>query len=244
MKSFFSFLWLVLFATSAAAGDRYANIHTVGIVSVIGDVVTMSSSSLLTGASNDCFLYIDDWRLDDAIVDKIATLLSPRFTTKSVTLSRASLFNLRDSESGIRRYITTLPAENGVDAYIIVSKRYLSASQGINSVPVFGLTVLDRFLFGPGVFALYQVEVVDAKSGKQIGFALGHTGAGFPNFREVIKDVDKSFWSATASEFSAEQKQKLKSVVSEMTLNSLPYALYTADLIPEIPPAAPASSSP
>jgi len=244
MKSFSILLWFVLFATSATAGDRYANIHTVGIVSVIGDVVSMSSESLFTGGTkNACLVYVDDWRLDDAIVERIAALLSPRFAAKPVTISRASLFNLRDSESGIRRYITTLPKENGVDAYIVVSKRYLTASSG-NGPNIFGLTVLDSAIGGPSVFALYQIDVIDAKSGRQIAFAFGHTGVGMLNFTEVQRGVDKSYWSATDSEFSAGQKQKLKSVVSEITLNSLPYALYTADLISGIPPAAPASSSP
>ncbi len=244
MKPFSILIWLVLFATSAVAGDRYANIHTVGIVSVIGDVVSMSSESLFTGSTkNVCLIYVDDWRLDDAIAERIAALLSPRFAAKSVTVSRATLFNLRDSESGIRRYITTLPAENGVDAYIIVSKRYLTASSG-NGPNLFGLTVFDSAIGGPSVFALYQIDVIDAKSGKQIAFAFGHTGAGMLNFTEVQRGVDKSYWSATDSGFSAEQKQKLKSVVSEITLNSLPYGLYKADLIPEIPPAAQASTSP
>jgi len=243
MKSFAISVWFVLFATSAAAGDRYANVHSVAIVSVIGDFVAMSNDSVFTGTENACLISTSDWRLDDAITERIGALLSPRFAVKSVTFDRAQLFNLRDSERNLRRYITTLPTDNGVDAYIIVSKRYLTASAG-HAPEIFGLTVLNRAIGGPGVFALYKIDVFDAKSGKQLAFAFGHTGVGMLNFTEVVEDVDKSYWSATPSEFSAEQKQKLKSLISRITLNSLPYALYTADLIPNIPPVTPVSSSP
>jgi hypothetical protein len=232
---------LVLFATSAAAGDAYANVHSVGIVSVMNDSISMSRDSLLGTERDVCLIDISDWSLDDAITQRIAALLPPRFAVKSVTVDKSAIYSLgRLGSLRTRNLLRALTSGNGVDALIVVSPRHLTASTGLGRGPdIFGLTVLNRLIGGPGVFALYQIGVFDTKSGEQIGFAFGHTGVGILGFTEVVQDVDKSYWSETVADFSAEQKQKLKSVVFDITLNSLPYALYTADLIPEIPKSTP-----
>jgi hypothetical protein len=247
MKSLFALGIFAILPPPAYARDSYANVHSVGIISAIGNSVSMSRDRPAGGTDRDvCLIDIADWELDDAVSGRIAALLSGRFSVRSAAFDRTTFNDPRVAGPAWtntlmqRQHTASLPAGTDVDAYIVVSPRHLFASTGVNGGPgIFGLTVLNRAIGKPGVFALYQIDVVDARTGQQIEYALSHTGIGLLDSKEVVQDVDKSYWSATASEFPAESKQGLRSIVFDSVLNSLPYALHSAGLIHEAPQPAP-----
>src|SRR3954470_14559308 len=83
--------------TFATRDTRLQAVKTVGIISAIGDEMSVASAGL-TGLNNaNRSLPIASWGLDDQVVQLAATALSARFSIQPVSYRRAAFAAIKDS---------------------------------------------------------------------------------------------------------------------------------------------------
>lgn len=242
--------WMAVAATPARASDfasfEYDHIHTVAIVSAIGDVLEMREPGGSTGTpdGSTCHIDISGWGLDDIVTRQIAALVPPRFTVKEAAYDRKAFIQMGplsatdDVGQKLKALILAMPANNGVDAYVVVHARYMgSNAQGPT---IKGLGVLQSSaMMGSGkdtsAYAMYAVDVIDAKTGRRIEYALGQFGGSWLTRSEPMADVDAGLWASTPDAMTPEHKQAIRDVIVPLVSRSLPSALYAAKLIPDVP---------
>jgi hypothetical protein len=163
---------------------------TVGIISAIADEFTLTPAGLAGFNSADRTISITSWGVDDLVVSRISTALSPRFQIQNVTYQRASFAHHepasalpvldRLTEVPVKTLVRAEVSPQGLDAYVVVTKassRYGSRGHLVSGIGVIDdNTVLARYA---EVYALYTIwvidghsfEVIDKKSASPIGNA-------------------------------------------------------------------------
>ena len=223
--------------------NKLANVHNVAIISVIGDYATMKQfGGLAPLLGEGCIVTMADRDIDDAIRRQIISQISPSFAVANVPISKAGFFNINpDSaldgyEGHLRTQILALPPGNGVDAYIVVRKAYLEVGDNLAGPWVNGLGVL-RSIFMLGIaksttaYAVYDIDVVDAKTGEVISSGMGHTGGRWFDQHSLLQSVDSDYWTTSEAAMSPERKAALADIYDRMIADSLPFALQDAGLV-------------
>jgi hypothetical protein len=236
---------LIFVASPVSAADEMANIHSVGIISMIGDFVAMKEANDFSGAfqQDSCDINVPDWAVDEAVRQQIASAIAPRIAVKTIVYSGSDFLEANPKAVSdnrlplLKRLVQALPPQNAVDAYIIVRKRYVSSGEGpwllglgvLRSVVLFGAASAQR------AYALFEVDVIDARTGEIIETGTNQIGSGWLSHSEPFETVDADSWTDSADSFTPERKQALRSVLMPLINKSLPYALLHAELIPELP---------
>jgi hypothetical protein len=150
----------------ALRGD-YSGIHTVAVVSALGQELTLGSSGLLAQHKT---LDVSDWNLDDKITATLSRYLATRFKLATVPYDRAALAHVENgrfdnSAPALHDYLAALP-NAGIDAFIVLRP---DAEDGTPQTP--GLSLSDPGIGLPVLSANYEIDVVDAHSLKVIGHA-------------------------------------------------------------------------
>lgn len=139
-----------------------------------------------------------------------------------------------------------LPNSANVDAWIVIFP--FSAQDPVigTSTYMSGLGLYRRPLISQAIvaaYALYEIDVIDAHTGKMIDYAHGNLGGSglFPKW--PVKGLDKSNWAATAAQMTDSQKDTLRDTLTNLVATSLPYALSRTHLLDALPPSSPAPSN-
>ncbi len=216
----------------------YAGIHTVAVISALGSQITMRNNHFI--APKEHALDIQSWKLDDEIAARLKQYLSPRFEFKDVSFDRAALAKIPDGQwdglfSGFTDFLKTLPHEQ-VDAYIVVRKGLAYQAPGIE-----GLGLENGSAFGdatPVVWTNYGIDIIDGKTGKQIGQAYSRV--------RLRDNTPPSFCGIFASpalkvgddfNLSDNQLQLLHGTVSTMLNLSIVETLRALNIGVDLPPA-------
>lgn len=131
--SIFALTVLAEFFIQPAEAERnnpLDQIHSIGIVSAIGDQIQAKFIGVTIFANSE-EEFSPDWGLDAYVEQKIAATLSGRFVIKPIKAgSKALLLKrpvlLSSGDADLEAYVKSLPPDNGVDAYVIVRKRLVS----------------------------------------------------------------------------------------------------------------------
>jgi hypothetical protein len=150
----------------------YSAIHSVAVISAIGEKLTLSYGNFLGNTSKD--IPIQDWNIDALVETRLRQYLSSRFTFKDILYDRAALAKIPNtpfsfSNSQYADFLKTIPAGQA-DAYIIVRPDLEYKSPGVA-----GLGLVNFNNFGkpitPMVWANYEIDIVDARTLKTIAYA-------------------------------------------------------------------------
>jgi len=155
------------------AGDEYANIHTVAVVSALGSDITMQTYGA-TVFDNALYMLHANWSPDALVIQQIKAALGGRFTIGNAVDPQAfaniAPGALGDMGSALRQRVLAQPKANGVDAYVVVVPDTVT----LMGLSWRGLQVTRNLaLFGRGgtsVNAYYMVEVIDAVTGDRIDY--------------------------------------------------------------------------
>lgn len=236
-----AFVALALSAPAyAGSADEYANIHTVGVISALGDSIDWTTVGLVVFQNQQASLPISDWKLDDDIAQKVAAALKPRFTVKMIDTDVSALETLqvtvmRSVSPDLENFVRGLPASNGGDAYVIVSKAQLQDTVGGANQLLWGLGVYRHpLMFGRGLFAVYadyRVIVIDARSGKQIDFGSSYSpDSSILRQRYAWHRMPATDYAESPQAATAQQIADIKAELFKITEDSLGIALANANL--------------
>ncbi|MGX1324180.1 hypothetical protein AB7M17_007633 [Bradyrhizobium sp. USDA 377] len=237
-------LWIGLaiasVALSAAAAfetraTKLQAIKTVGIVSAIGEEMSLTRAGL-TGLGNAAqSLSISAWGLDELIVQQATKLLSGRFRVQPVTYRRAAFAAVRDSavapvnllrSDPFKELVRSDVAPQGLDAYIVITRARSKLGNGRNVEGV-GLAQYRTLLADYGlIHALYEVRVIEGKSfdviEKRAAAPLDNTGT--MRLAGPSGPVDATFDGSASSE-------RLRAAIADLITRSLPVTLGDMHLI-------------
>jgi len=222
-----------------AATDEYANVHTVGVISILGNDLDMQTWGYTIFGNEDYQLHTD-WNLDDQVDSEVANALKGRFAVKTISIDpqTASHFMAKahgTDWSAVEKLVRTLPASDGVDAYVVVFPivRMLGFGQRFWGGLV-GRHVPD--LRGPHIEfgAYYAVGVIEAGTGKRIDWGTGHlTTHGLLLDNAPDEQCAADMWATGADAITPEQKSRIHQEMSSVISRSIPYTLAGANLLGE-----------
>jgi hypothetical protein len=230
---------LALAASASAQADSakaYKNIHTIAIVSLLGNEVDMQTLGPIWTIK--AYKLQTNWNFNEKITNEIGRLLASRFTIAAPPDPHLfgpvgnGLFEFPLRE--IHRSIAALPKNPGVDAYVVVFP-----FPGNSPTDWLGPFVRrDAGLFGEGttiVGIYYAVGVFDASTGEEIDHGMPKIPAkGFlGGFSTPSANCSKTMWSDTAEGLSDDQKSRIARAMSSLATRSVAYALAGANLITE-----------
>jgi hypothetical protein len=236
-------VWLVIGLAAfgnihnATANDQLARIHSVAVVSLLGNQVDMQTQGTR-------FDYADyklhtDWNFDDPVREYVTKAIQPRFIVTDGALdpqifsgAKSGPFRSMWVEIGDR--LRALPQKPAVDAVIVVhpeetdSTGYLSAGLAVtHDAP---------FLFNKGattIAANYSVDIYDAKTGDRIDYGTGRFPASgyLTGYSPAREQCSNSVWADSEGQLSTDQKSRIHQELWSLLTRSLPYAMASAGLI-------------
>ncbi|HLY07370.1 MAG TPA: hypothetical protein VKR31_16610 [Rhizomicrobium sp.] len=165
---------------------HYESIHTVAIVSAVGQFLRLEKAALLLPHNKR--LDITGWKLDDQVESVVSHYLQSRFAVKSVSADRQAIALMPNgqwdvSTKRLQNYLSSLP-HDGIDAFVVVRPDKASETPGDEGLVVENDSD-DLFDYPQHCWANYEIDVVDARSLSEIASAYSRiqvrqgTGPGF-----------------------------------------------------------------
>ena len=164
-----------LSATAAfeTRATRLQAIKTVGVISAIGDEMSVTRTGLIPLNRPGQNVSVASWGLDELIIQQATTLLNGRFRLQPVSYSRAAFAAIRESAvapvnlirgDAFKALVRTDVSPQGLDAYIVITRAKSKLGTGRN-VEGIGFAEYRTLLASYGVIhALYEVRVIDGKT--------------------------------------------------------------------------------
>jgi hypothetical protein len=227
-----AFLWVGLAVACIALGaaaafetraTRLQAIKTVGIVSAIGEEMSLTQAGLTALGNTGQSASISAWGLDEMIVQQATKLLSGRFRVQPVSYRRAAFAAIRDSavapvnllrSDPFKELVRSDVAPQGLDAYIVITRARSRLGSGRN---VQYRTLLADYGL---IHALYEVRVIDGKSfdviEKRAAAPLDNTGT--MRLAGPSGPVDETFDGPASGE-------RLRTAIVDLVTRSLPVTL-------------------
>jgi hypothetical protein len=230
-----------------ALNDEYARIHTIAVVSALGDEVETNTVGLLRFGNSDYDLRTD-WKLDREVVAVSEKVLAARFTIKSINVDPQTFADIKHGIfdnfwHDVGRRVSALPKENGVDAYVVVfpdpgaqltDKRH-------------GLLVLrgDEQSATAIASTNYLVGVFDAATGDRIdyGSAQFPTRDAVVGFATPMANCPNAMWAEKRGQLTSDQVARMGQEFAWLIDKDIGYALASANLIGKGAAADAAASS-
>jgi hypothetical protein len=217
-------------AAVAADADEYANIHTVAVISRMGDAFTFKEVGGTVFSNSENAIQVPEWGIDAKIASLVTEALSSRFTVVPTGLSGLPI------TADLRPLIRSLPPEKTADAYVVIgewTRQIPTTNQYLSGLGVFRRGMIFGG-HGDALHADYAISVIDGKTLKQIDYGTARMNdGGYWNSRFAIELTDESNWSDTPDALSDVQKQAIKLQLFQLLEKSLPHALAAANLIPK-----------
>jgi hypothetical protein len=221
------------FLGAAAAFETRATklqaIKIVGIVSAIGEEMSLTEAGLTGLGNTRQSVSISAWGLDELIVQQATKLLSGRFRVQAVSYKRADFAAVRDSAIAPINLLRTDPfkelvrsdvSPQGLDAYIIITRAKSKLGNGRN-VDGVGFIQYRTLLADYGlIHALYEVRVIEGKSfdviEKRAAAPLDNTGT--MRLAGPSGQIDETFEGPASNE-------RLRAAIADLITRSLPVTL-------------------
>ncbi len=208
---------IVIAATPAAAADRYAGIHTVAIRSTLGDGLTLKRDADLFGSTAPDTVLHSGADIDGYVAGQIRAAVAGRFAVVDPSANPDAIIVVHAAQ--IEQHVD-LPQFSATFRY-----------SGLSATRSEGLFGAHSILLS----AQYTVSVIDAKTGKEIGYgqAKGPATGMFGNQPDPIEKCDDAFWPASVQDPTADEVQQIRADLMAIIAMSLPNAMVNAGLSTE-----------
>jgi hypothetical protein len=222
-------------AAVGTEGPLLRDFKTIGVISAVGDTLTVTNAGL-TGLGHGERVYsIDSWGIDDLIVSRSSALLSRHFQVQPVTYKRAAFAAIEQNnpvvvvnllrKDRIKDLVRAEAAPQGLAAYVVITKGTSTYGNGGRCVGGIGIINHSALLNSYNqIHALYVVRVID---GHEFRVLDKRSAAPLDN-AEIVRlggpsrMVDDAFLPPATG---AAENEKLKAAVTDLIERSLPATL-------------------
>jgi hypothetical protein len=228
-------------ANASLAADRYANVHSVAIVSALGDGILLEQKADVT-LNDTAPTVVFDSKLDlDGFATKLVTdAVSARFTVVDSAIDPSQIMDATAPADIVRKMMDHRNSDSAppVDAFIVIHPDTWNVQTPIRALvnSYSGLSLMHiHGLFGGYDTILsiqYTVTVFDAKTGKVIDF--GTANLATRNFLRNPKPLlfcDGKLWPDDPEHLDDARATQLRTDIMAVMARSLPIALEGANLI-------------
>ena len=170
---FLAFLAVSDAAAFETRATRLQAIKTVGVISALGDEMSVTRAGLVPLNTPGQSVSIRSWGLDELVVQQATTLLNGRFRVQPVSYPRDAFAAIRESAVApvnlargdpFKAVVRTDVSPRGLDAYVVISRAKSKLGSGRN-VQGIGFAEYRTLLASYRVIhALYEVRVIDGKT--------------------------------------------------------------------------------
>lgn len=225
-----------------AKNDPYANVHSVAVVSALGDGLLIIQDIELAPKPDADFVLPLGLDLDRTIEGRIKETVAGRFAVIDSSIDRASLRSYDDTAADrqtVRVMVSRLPGPPP-DVLILVQTHTITQQSMIWALTFqYSGVSLSRTkgLFGRYGLLLsvqYAVSVIDTKTGERIGFGSALLPpTGLLDIRpDPILTCDEAIWPKLPHAPSEDEMHQLRAEMMAVIAMSLPNALEVAGLSP------------
>lgn len=221
---------------------KVSTIRTVGIISALGDRLTVQRLGITVFDANVEHGEMTGWGLDDFVIDTAKKQLVGRYDVRPVTYDKADFDTshfyfpevpgLRgDKSRPIGEVLRTGVSPQGLDAYVIIVRtgdHWANTSQHFD-----GVGLLHGAFDSVIAFACYSVIVVDGHDFKVIA----SIGARMPDwepfdlFMSPHDKVPETMWAEKFADLTAAQKRQITGAIEDLVARSLPDTLRREELL-------------
>jgi hypothetical protein len=224
----------------AAATDGYGDysgIHTIAVISALGDDILMVSSGEM-GFGKAQYILHTDWKIDTDIRQHISEALSPRFKVVVPSMDTAPFNNVSATAFDtiwdvLQKRVQSLPKLEGVDAYLIVFPRERSLRReswrGVQVTHSTSWVAKEATI----ITTYYQIAVLRASDGKGIGGGEAeYPASGYiSGYSPPAVSCSNDLWADNAADLSQQQMEKIRQEASVLIAKGLMGALTSTKLI-------------
>jgi len=154
---------------------KLAGVKTIGIISALGDELTLAKGGLTGLDGRSQRFPISSWNLDQQIVQQATTALGGRYQVQPVSYTRDAFAKLETDTDVIRlgalrrdpfkKLVESAVSPQGLDAYVIITKAKTKFGPGSRKIEGIGLLSYHTMMASYyEIHAVYEVRVYDGKS--------------------------------------------------------------------------------
>jgi hypothetical protein len=218
-------------STAPKKAARSDNGKCIGVVSAIGDTLSVSKTGFTVFNNENSKPSIESWRVDDLVFSKISDVLGKQFNLKRVSVSNHAFAVLEenhgplyDPAEDIRSIVARVTMGTKCEKYIVVVKTHIVFESGGQRLDGLGLHAQGGQL---GAYLEFTMNVYDGQSFSPLAKHQAVTGQ--KNFlgRDVkpFRKVDETWWPTSNSTLSAAAKDGFRSLVGESLDATVPKIL-------------------
>jgi hypothetical protein len=222
-----------LLGTTSASAANLSNVHSIGVVSAIGDVFHVDKVAVMVFGNKSSSFPIDDWGIDAAVVDDVKANLADGFTAVPITYDPHTYFG-KDA-GDIMRALKADPQAANVDAFLIATNITFEAPPPSSQ----HFTGLGLWRFpGPEkrrnhLCTYYRLSLYDAKTGRRIDT---HWVADKRSDWDLAsRTLDPALAADTAEELTDDQKAALKTLLRSYLGETVPNTVAALHLAAPMP---------
>jgi hypothetical protein len=230
LKVFASWVLVLSLASCAVQSvkpEQRAAIKTIGVVSMLGDDVTLRSIGVTVLGNGWASVPGVMQGNDQFIADRLVSALSPRYDARAVAVARSSSATGRGADPAALRAL----GDNHLDAYVVVDAGAVEFGGSNQSISGLGVVRRGTF-FGSryAAFAVYRVHVFDGRTFEEIA-KIDHGSTNLDGVGTEISEVDQSWWADSPDALSEAQRSKIRSKLRQLMADSVPEALHHLGLV-------------
>jgi hypothetical protein len=228
----FVLVFAFIFATSSfgqPAVPRNEGGKCVGVVSAIGDTLTLTKVGFTVFNNEQRKVPIDTWRIDDIVFGKITAALGKRFNLKRVSVRKGAFAVLEEdhgpfynSAEDVRSILGKVTGATKCDQYIVVIKTHVQLARSSQIVHGLAIDAMGRYYLD----ALFTVNLYD---GRNFSLLAQHPASIGRNFLGVgmkpIREVDETWWPTSDPAQSVKLRDGIRSLVEQSLDTTLPELL-------------------
>jgi hypothetical protein len=202
----------------------------VGVVSAIGDTLTVTKTGFTIFNNEDSKLPIDAWRIDDLVFSKISTVLGKHFNLKRVSVPKGAFAVLEedhsplyDSAEDVRAILGRITTAAKCDQYIVVMKTNIRFQNGQR---IDGVGIHSQ----GGRYSAWAEFTMNIYDGQNFSLLAKHPAVtGRKNFlgrnMKPYREVDETWWPTADATLSPTAKDGFRGLVLESLEATVPELL-------------------
>ena len=162
--------------------ETLANIRTIGIAAALGDEFSFVSYGMTIMSNDRRKTFVPEWHWDRLALQKMQTGLSGKFSVSTVETDKESLLRVAKTpyETLAQQAFTAITKPmQPPDAYLVIlrgNERDLSGSRTVDGIGAFREDRVIRYVPQYAVYAIFDLLLIDAKSGRLLAASEGRIG--------------------------------------------------------------------